>query len=95
MGLISRRKNKTFSYQPRYAQLEEGEIPFKISQRFDKYRSTLETPNDLKGKFKLAWEERKNHTNKTTNQRVLIISVLLVILFICFMGLDILKIFSF
>lgn len=77
MGLISKRKNKTFSYEPRYYKSDKDGSPYKVQQRFDDYRSTLNTSNSIKGKFSSAWDELRTNPKNSANRRTLYIFVLL------------------
>ncbi len=88
MGLLTRRKNKKYSYTPRYYKSEAEDSPFAIKQKFDPYRSTLETPSGMKGKFSKAWDEYRSNPRSNSNKRVLIIGIILVILFLFFIEFD-------
>lgn len=88
MGLLSRRKNKTFSYTPRYYKQDGEGSPYSIKQKFDDYRTTLETPKGVKGKFSQAWEEYRNNPRSSANKRIVIIGAFLVLLFLLFIEFD-------
>ncbi len=77
MPFISKRKNKTFSYEPRYYQNGKEGSPYKIGQKFDEYRTTINTSNTLKGKFSSAWEDLRKNPKNNANRRTLYIFVLL------------------
>ncbi len=77
MAFISKRKNKTFSYEPRYYKADKDGSPYKVQQKFDDYRSTLNAPTSLKGKFSSAWDELRVNPKNNTNRRTVYIAVLL------------------
>ena len=88
MGLLSRRKNKKFNYTPRYYKSDREGSPFEISQKFDEYRRTLETPKGLKGKFTTAWDEYRETPKGGANKRVLYICIALLIVFLFIIDFD-------
>ena len=51
MGLLKLRKNKKFSYTPRYYKGGEEGSPFQIKHKFDDYRKTVGSNSGLKNKF--------------------------------------------
>ncbi len=93
MGILARRKNKKFSYTPRYYKNDSEESPYAIKQKFDAYRTTLETPKGMKGKFSKAWDEYRSNPRSDSNKRILYICIVLVVLFLFFIEFD-LSIFS-
>ena len=88
MGILSNRKNKKFEYVPRYYDDKGEGNPFKLKRKFDKYRSTVDTPSGLKGKFKAAWGELKESRNKKSDRTVLFLIILLVLLFLYIIDFD-------
>lgn len=88
MGLLSRRKNKKFSYSPRYYKQDGEGSPYTIKQKFDDYRSTLETPKGVKGKFSQAWEEYRSNPKSSANKRTLFIGLLLLVIFLFIIEFD-------
>lgn len=88
MGLLARRKNKKFNYTPRYYKNEGEGSPFEISQKFDKYRRTIDTPKGLKGKFSAAWDEYRENPKSSANKRVLYICIALLLVFLFFIEFD-------
>lgn len=88
MGLLSRRKNKKFSYTPRYYKNEGEGSPFEISQKFDEYRRTIETPKGIKGKFSAAWDEYRETPKGGANRRVLYICIVLLLVFLFIIDFD-------
>ncbi len=77
MAFISKRKNKTFNYEPRYYQNDKEGSPYKINQKFDEYRNTINTPNSLKGKISSAWGDLRQNPKNSANRRTLYIFILL------------------
>lgn len=86
MGVLKTRKNKKFSYSPRYY---EGEgSPYKLESKFDKYRkATLETKG-LKAKFNTAWEDYKYNKDERARRTTLLIAAVLVFLFLYIIDFD-------
>ena len=93
MGLIKQKKNKRFSYTPRYYKNDGEGSPFEIKHRFDDYRSTVGANKNIKQKFTSAWDEFRNSPDQAVNRRVLVIVIILVFLFLLFIDFD-LTIFS-
>lgn len=88
MGILRTRKNKKFNYTPRYYEKEGEGSPFKIEYKFDKYRKTVGETNGLKNKFKSAWQDIRESSNRNVNIRVLIIIALLVLIFLYIIDFD-------
>ena len=88
MGLLKPRKNKKFSYEPRYFENSGEGSPFQIEHKFDKFRSTVETKNGLKAKFTSAWKELRTSSDKKTNKRILIIIAVLILIFLFIIEFD-------
>lgn len=89
MGVFKTRKNKKFSYAPRYWEGEEN--PFQIEQRFDKYRSTVGQNKNLKQKMNAAWDDLQSNSesDQGTNKRVILIAAILIFIFLYFINFDI------
>ena len=88
MGLLTKRKNKKFNYTPRYYKNEGEGSPYEISQKFDEYRRTIETPKGIKGKFSAAWDEYRETPKAGANKRVLYICIALLIVFLFIIDFD-------
>ena len=86
MGLLTRRKNKKFSYTPRYYKGEGS--PYEIKHKFDDFRTTVGDNKNLKQKFNNAVEELKHNPDEAANRRILIIVAVLVFLFLLIIGFD-------
>ncbi|MEZ4809121.1 MAG: riboflavin synthase subunit beta [Allomuricauda sp.] len=80
------RKNKTFSYSPRYYRGEGS--PFKIEHKLDKFRSTAHTERGLKNKFSSAMEDLKMEGDRNLKLRFFIIVAILVVLFLFVIDFD-------
>jgi hypothetical protein len=93
MGLLSRRKNKRFEYEPRYHKMEEGERPFEIKHKFDEYRTTVGKPN-LRSNFDNAMNDYKQGSDAATKKRLYIIIGILILAFLWLIEFD-LSIFKF
>lgn len=85
---IGKRKNKKFSYQPRYFDDKGEGNPFEIKHKFDDYRVTVGANKGLKGKFVSALNDFKNNQNKEANRRILIIIAVLVLIFLFIIDFD-------
>ncbi|MDC7995549.1 riboflavin synthase subunit beta [Altibacter sp. HG106] len=88
MGLISRRKNKKFSYEPRYYKSDKEGSPFQMEHKFDAYRKTVGSSGNLKSKFKSAFQELREGNNRKSNRLILFIAALLVFLFLYIIDFD-------
>lgn len=89
MGRFTRlRKNKKFKYSPRYYDDNGEGNPFKINHKFDKYRSTVESPRGLKGKFNSAMSDLRTPGDKNLKLRMLIIIAVLVFIFLYIIDFD-------
>lgn len=91
MGLLKTRKNKKFSYTPRYYKGEGN--PFEITHKFDEHRTTVGSNSGLKTKFTNAIEDYKT-PDKEANRRILIIVGVLVLIFLFIIGFDLSIFFS-
>ena len=82
------KKNKKFDYVPRYYEPKGEGNPFKIEQRFDKFRSTVNSPRGLKAKFSNALEDIKREGDRNYNIRILVIIAVLVLIFLYIIDFD-------
>ncbi|MCK8481450.1 riboflavin synthase subunit beta [Psychroserpens algicola] len=93
MGILNTRKNKRYSYQPRYYNGEGS--PFELKHKFDDYRVTAGSNKGLKTKFNNAISDYKSNNDTTgANRRVLYIIAALILVFLFIIDFD-LSIFSF
>lgn len=88
MGLIGKRKNKKFNYKPRHFEHDGEGSPFSIEHKFDKFRSTVGDNKSLKSKFKTAWGEFREASDKNTRMRLLIIIGILLLIFLFIIEFD-------
>jgi len=94
MGIFKTRKNKRFSYQPRYFKSnEEGNSPYEIKHKFDDYRKTVGS-SGLKTKFTNAIDELKTQPDRDANRRILIIISILLLVFLFIIDFDLSIFFS-
>ncbi|MDU8886560.1 riboflavin synthase subunit beta [Yeosuana sp. MJ-SS3] len=94
MGIFKTRKNKKYSYTPRFYDDNGEGSPFQIKRKFDDYRKTATSPGGLKTKFKTAIEELKENPDRDANRRILIIVAILVLLFLFIIDFDLSIFFS-
>lgn len=88
MGLLSRRKNKKFNYQPRHFEYDGEGSPYSIEHKFDKFRSTVGDNKGLKGKFTTAWGELRSTSDKNTRLRLFVIIATLLLVFLLIIEFD-------
>ncbi len=89
MGRISRlRKNKKFTYSPRYYDDKGEGSPYKIERKLDKFR-TVDSQRGLKGKFNNAMEDLKRTGDPYLKIRMLIIIAILIFIFLYIIDFDI------
>lgn len=92
MGILKTRKNKKYSYSPRYYKGEGS--PFEIKHKFDEHRTTVGPTPGLKGKFNNALDDFKNNPDREANRRTLIIAAILLLVFLFIIGFDLSIFFS-
>jgi len=88
MGILSKRKNKKFNYKPRYYEFEGEGSPYSIEHKFDKFRSTVGENNSLKGKFKAAWGDLRETSDRNTRLRLYILIAALLLVFLIIIEFD-------
>lgn len=88
MSIFKTRENKKFSYIPRYYKNEGGTQPFHMERKFDQYRSTIDNPSGIKGKLLKAVYEWKTSQDRTTEKRVFLIALVLLVLFLWLIDFD-------
>jgi len=87
MGIFKLRKNKKFSYRPRYYKGEGS--PYEIKHKFDEFRTTVGSDSGLKGKFKNAWDDFSSSKRIGVNKRIILIVILLVLIFLYIIDFDV------
>lgn len=92
MGMLSKftklRGNKKFDYSPRYFDDKGKGSPFKIEPKFDKYRSTLNTPRGLKGKFGNAMADARRQGDRNLKIRMVVILAILALIVLYIFDFD-------
>ncbi|HPF96872.1 MAG: riboflavin synthase subunit beta [Mangrovimonas sp.] len=86
MGLFKVRKNKRFSYTPKYYNGEGN--PYEMKHKFDDYRQTVGNNSGLKRKIVNAYDDYTRNPNKEANKRVLIIIAVLILVFLFVIDFD-------
>jgi hypothetical protein len=94
MGLLKLRKNKKFSYKPRYYDDKGEGNPYEIKHKFDGFRKTVGANKGIKAKFNDAFDDLKNNPDKEANRRILIIVAILVLIFLFIIDFDLTIFFS-
>ena len=82
------RKNKKFSYSPRFYDDRGKGNPYKIQHKLDKYRTTLDTHRGLKGKFNNAMADLRRTGDRHLNIRFLIILAILILVALYIIDFD-------
>lgn len=89
MGKFTKlRKNKKFSYSPRYYDDKGEGNPYKIEHKLDKFRSTVNSPGGLKGKFRGAMSDMRRKGDRNLKIRMLVIIAILVLIFLYIIDFD-------
>lgn len=88
MTLLGSKKNKKFSYQPRYYDDKGEGNPFEIKHKFDEFRVTVGSNKGLKTKFINALNDFKYNQNKESNRLILIIIAVLLLVFLFIIDFD-------
>ena len=87
MAFLRMKSNKKFEYQPRYYKGKES--PYKMTHRFDSFRSTAQQTRGLKNKLLWALEDLGDKkSSRESNRRVLLIAAILFFVFFWIMGFD-------
>ncbi|WP_274474358.1 riboflavin synthase subunit beta [Mangrovimonas aestuarii] len=94
MGLFKQRQNKKFSYKPRHYKYDGEGSPFEMRHKFDDFRTTVGKQGGLKTRFKTAWNEFRESSDRETNRRILIIVCVLILLFLFIIDFDLSIFFS-
>lgn len=92
MGMLSRftrlKGSKKFEYRPRYFDDEGKGSPYKMEPRFDKYRSTVNSPRGLKGKFGNAMSDMRQEGDRNIKKRMAVILIILVLIVLYIFDFD-------
>lgn len=89
MGRFTKlRKNKKFSYAPRYYDDQGEGSPFRIERKLDKFRTTIETPRGLRGKVNSAFADMRTSGDRNLRFRLLIILAILILIVLYIIDFD-------
>ncbi|MBW2961153.1 riboflavin synthase subunit beta [Mesonia aestuariivivens] len=88
MGVLKTRKNKQFNYSPRYFDDKGEGNPYKIGSKFDQYRKTIDSPGGIVTRFKSAWSEFQDKSDRQSSRTIMIIVALFVVLFLFIIDFD-------
>lgn len=92
MGMLQKftrlRGNKKYNYSPRYFDDKGEGNPYKLEHKFDKFRSTVDTPRGLKGKFGSAMEDMRRKGDRNLKIRMWVIVAILVLIFLYIIDFD-------
>lgn len=89
MGRFSKlRKNKKYSYKPRYFDDKGEGNPFKVQHKFDKYRSTVDSPGGIKRRWKSALSDLKQQGDRNLKLRFWIILAILLLIVLYILDFD-------
>lgn len=89
MGKFTKlRKNKKFSYSPRYYDDKGEGSPFKIEHKLDRYRTTVDSQGGLKSRFKNAMADLRRAGDNHSRTRFLIILAVLLLIFLYIIDFD-------
>ena len=88
MGVLKTRKNKQFNYSPRYYDDKGEGNPYKIQSKYDQYRKTVESPGGIVNRFKSAWSEFQEKSDRESSKRIMMIVAVLVFLFLFLIDFD-------
>jgi len=92
MGMLSKftrlKRSKKFEYQPRYFDDKGKGNPYKMEPKFDKYRSTVNAPRGLKGKFGNAMSDMRQKGDRNLKKRMAIIIAVLVLIVLYIFDFD-------
>ena len=88
MGFFSR-GHRDYDYQPRYYKSEKEGNPYKIENKFDKFRSTVGSNRGLKRKINNIMTDSKREGDRNIRLRLLVIISVLVLIFLYIIDFDI------
>jgi hypothetical protein len=94
MGLLKLKKNKKYSYTPRYYDDKGEGNPYEIKHKFDEFRTTVGSNPGFKTKLNNALNDLKNNKDKEASRRILIIAAVLILVFLFIIDFDLSIFFS-
>jgi hypothetical protein len=93
MGILNTRKNKKYSYTPRFYKGESS--PYELKHKFDDYRVTVGNDKGLKTKLNKALDDYKYNDDRSgANRRIMIIIGVLILAFLFIIDFDLSIFFS-
>nr|WP_273566513.1 riboflavin synthase subunit beta [Maribacter sp. Hal144] len=98
MGMLSKftrlRGNKKYNYTPRYFDDKGKGNPYKLEHKFDEFRTTVDAPRGLKGKFGNAMSDMRREGDRNLKIRMLIILAVLILIVLYVLDFDLSIFFS-
>ncbi len=89
MGRFTKlKKNRKYKYSPRYYDDKGEGSPFKIQPKLDKFRTTIDAPRGLKGKFSSAMSDMRRSGDRNLTLRMIIITAVLILIFLYIIDFD-------
>ncbi|WP_276390148.1 riboflavin synthase subunit beta [Eudoraea chungangensis] len=89
MGKFSKlRKNRKYNYSPRYYDDKGEGSPYKMQPKLDKFRTTVDAPRGLKGKFSSAMSDMRKTGDRNLRLRMIIITAVLILIFLYIIDFD-------
>ncbi len=92
MGMFSkitkRGKNRKYDYKPRFYDDKGKGNPYKMESKFDKYRSTIDTPRGIKRKLNSAMGDLKTEGDRNLKIRMIVILAVLIFIFLYIIDFD-------
>ncbi|WP_337251650.1 riboflavin synthase subunit beta [Maribacter halichondriae] len=88
------RGNKKYNYTPRYFDDKGKGNPYKLEHKFDEFRTTVDAPRGLKGKFGNAMSDMRREGDRNLKIRMLIILAVLILIVLYVLDFDLSIFFS-
>lgn len=89
MGKFSKlRKNRKYNYSPRYYDDKGEGSPYKMQPKLDKFRTTVDAPRGIKGKFSSAMSDMRRTGDRNLTLRMIIITAVLILIFLYIIDFD-------
>jgi len=89
MGLFSKlRSNKKYNYTPRYYNNKGEGSPFRMERKLDQFRTTVDSPKGIKGKFRNAMSDMRRTGDRNLRIRMIVILAILILIFLYIIDFD-------
>lgn len=88
MGIFKTRKNKKFSYSPRYWDDKGEGNPYQMEHKFDKFRTTVGKNKGIKTRMNDALDDFKQGSDRKVKMRILLIALVLLLIFLYLIDFD-------